>query len=68
MGELKGYLKDKVLDNQVENERESLMQLLLQKAKGMGIEPQNTLETASEVSSETDDNVVNDSAKVDNNC
>jgi hypothetical protein len=44
------------------------MQLLLQKAKGMGIEPQNTLETASEVSSETDDNVVNDSAKVDNNC
>jgi putative nucleotidyltransferase with HDIG domain len=68
VGELKGYLKDKVLDNQVENERESLMQLLLQKAKEMGIEPQNTLETASEVSSETDDNVVNDSAKVYNNC
>ena len=68
VGELKGYLKDKVLDNQVENEREPLMQLLLQKAKEMGIEPQNTLETASEVYSEADDSVADNSAKVDNNC
>ena len=32
---LKQYLKDAVLDNRVENEREPLMQLLMQKAKDM---------------------------------
>ncbi len=37
VGELKQYLKDAVLDNQVENEREPLMRLLMQKAKEMGI-------------------------------
>ena len=34
---LKQYLKDAVLDNRVENEREPLMQLLLEKAKQMGL-------------------------------
>ena len=37
VGVLKQYLKDAVLDNRVENEREPLMQLLLQKAKDMGL-------------------------------
>ena len=37
VGELKQYLKDAVLDNRVPNEREPLMQLLLQKAKELGI-------------------------------
>ena len=35
VGLLKQYLKDAVLDNRVENEREPLMQLLMQKAKDM---------------------------------
>ena len=34
---LKQYLKDAVLDNQVENEREPLMQLLMEKARKMGL-------------------------------
>jgi hypothetical protein len=37
VGILKQYLKDAVLDNKVENEREPLMQLLLQKAREMGL-------------------------------
>ena len=37
VGVLKQYLKDAVLDNQVENEREPLMQLLLKKAREMGL-------------------------------
>lgn len=37
VGVLKQYLKDAVLDNRVENEREPLMQLLLQKAAQMGL-------------------------------
>ncbi len=37
VGVLKQYLKDAVLDNQVPNEREPLMQLLLQKAEELGI-------------------------------
>ena len=37
VGELKKFLKDAVLDNQVENEREPLMQLLMQKATEMGL-------------------------------
>ena len=37
VGTLKQYLKDAVLDNKVENEREPLMQLLLQKASEMGL-------------------------------
>ncbi len=37
VGELKQYLKDAVLDNRVENEREPLMQLLLEKAHKMGL-------------------------------
>jgi len=37
VGVLKQYLKDAVLDNRVENEREPLMQLLMEKAKQMGL-------------------------------
>ena len=37
VGVLKQYLKDAVLDNKVENEREPLMRLLLEKAKSMGL-------------------------------
>ena len=37
VGQLKQYLKDAVLDNKVENEREPLMQLLMQKAREMGL-------------------------------
>ena len=37
VGVLKQYLKDAVLDNKVENEREPLMQLLLEKAAQMGM-------------------------------
>ena len=37
VGILKQTLKDAVLDNRVENEREPLMQLLLNKAKEMGL-------------------------------
>ena len=37
VGVLKQYLKDAVLDNRVENEREPLMQLLLEKASRMGL-------------------------------
>ena len=37
VGELKKELKDAVLDNRVENERESLMQLLMEKARKMGL-------------------------------
>ena len=37
VGILKQYLKDAVLDNKVENAREPLMQLLMQKAHDMGL-------------------------------
>jgi hypothetical protein len=37
VGTLKQTLKDAVLDNRVPNEREPLMQLLLQKAREMGL-------------------------------
>ena len=37
VGVLKQYLKDAVLDNKVENEREPLMSLLLEKAAQMGL-------------------------------
>ena len=37
VGVLKQYLKDAVLDNRVENEREALMALLLEKARQMGL-------------------------------
>ena len=37
VGELKQYLKDAVLDNRVANEREPLMQLLMEKARQMGL-------------------------------
>ena len=37
VGILKQYLKDAILDNEVENEREALMQLLMEKAKEMGL-------------------------------
>ena len=37
VGVLKQTLKDAVLDNRVENEREPLMQLLMEKAKEMGL-------------------------------
>jgi len=39
VGVLKQYLKDAVLDNRVENEREPLMQLLMEKAGQMGLHP-----------------------------
>lgn len=37
VGILKQYLKDAVLDNRVENEREPLMRLLMEKARQMGL-------------------------------
>jgi putative nucleotidyltransferase with HDIG domain len=37
VGVLKQFLKDAVLDNRVENEREPLMQLLMEKAKQIGL-------------------------------
>ena len=37
VGELKKALKDAVLDNRVPNEREPLMELLMEKAKEMGL-------------------------------
>ena len=37
VGQLKSCLKDAVLDNKVENEREPLMKLLLEKARQMGL-------------------------------
>ena len=37
VGVLKQFLKDAVLDNRVENEREPLMQLLMEKAEQMGL-------------------------------
>jgi hypothetical protein len=37
VGTLKQTLKDAVLDNRVPNEREPLMQLLMEKAKEMGL-------------------------------
>ena len=39
VGTLKQYLKDAVLDNRVENEREPLMRLLMEKARQMGLTP-----------------------------
>ena len=39
VGTLKQTLKDAVLDNRVENAREPLLQLLLQKAQEMGLKP-----------------------------
>ena len=39
VGMLKQYLKDAVLDNKVENEREPLMALLIEKARKMGLTP-----------------------------
>ena len=36
VGELKKVLKDAVLDNKVPNEREPLMQLLMEKAREIG--------------------------------
>ena len=37
VGVLKQFLKDAVLDNRVANEREPLMQLLMEKARQMGL-------------------------------
>jgi hypothetical protein len=37
VGALKQCLKDAVLDNKVPNEREPLMQLLMEKARKMGL-------------------------------
>ena len=42
VGVLKQYLKDAVLDNRVENEREALMALLLEKARQMGLTAADT--------------------------
>jgi poly(A) polymerase len=39
VGILKQFLKDAVLDNRVANEREPLMQLLLEKSAEMGLSP-----------------------------
>lgn len=38
VGTLKQYLKDAVLDNKVANEREPLMELLMEKAKDLGLQ------------------------------
>lgn len=46
VGELKQYLKDAVLDNKVENEREPLMRLLMEKATELGITGSNGKEAA----------------------
>lgn len=43
VGALKQCLKDAVLDNKVANEREPLMQLLLEKAKSMGLEKEENV-------------------------
>ena len=43
VGTLKQTLKDAVLDNRVENEREALMQLLIQKAREMGLSTDESL-------------------------
>ena len=43
VGTLKQTLKDAVLDNRVANEREPLMQLLMQKAKDMGLVQENAV-------------------------
>ena len=43
VGTLKQTLKDAVLDNRVANEREPLMQLLMQKAKEMGLVQENAV-------------------------
>jgi len=42
VGVLKQYLKDAVLDNHVENEREPLMALLMEKAHQMGLNERHT--------------------------
>ena len=55
VGELKSFLKDKVLDNQVVNEREPLMQLLIQKAKEMGINVQDATAEVQDASSQPQD-------------
>ena len=39
VGVLKQYLKDAVLDNKVENEREPLMAMLIEKARQIGLSP-----------------------------
>ncbi len=44
VGTLKQFLKDAVLDNKVENEREPLMQLLMEKASEMGLTPRENKE------------------------
>jgi len=43
VGELKKCLKEAVLDNRVANEREPLMQLLVKKAKSMGLDIVNSI-------------------------
>ena len=43
VGELKKCLKEAVLDNSVANEREPLMQLLMEKAKSMGLNIVNSI-------------------------
>ena len=46
VGQLKLYLKDAVLDNRVANEREPLMQLLIDKAHEMGLEKKENIDEA----------------------
>ena len=43
VGALKQCLKDAVLDNRVANEREPLMELLIEKAKSMGLDTVNSI-------------------------
>ncbi len=49
VGQLKQTLKDAVLDNHVENEREPLMQLLLEKGREMGLTPLHEAENPSPI-------------------
>ena len=50
VGTLKQTLKDAVLDNRVENAREPLLQLLLQKAQEMGLKPISPISPMSPIS------------------
>ena len=49
VGVLKQFLKDAVLDNRVENEREPLMQLLMQKAKQMKLLNNDNLDNSNNI-------------------
>lgn len=53
VGDLKKYLKDAVLDNRVENEREPLMRLLMERATELGIAGNQQAEQTSDTDTTT---------------